>query len=549
MATVRIYIDDEPVDVEAGTNLLAALLEAGHALPHPCHHPALSSPASCRLCLVALAEPSGPGQPAESRMVTACNRTVEEGQRLSVRQEQVAAARSGLVDDLLLRHPAECAICERAGECEVQEAAATHGDGTTKTTLPADRPRVELGPRLVLDRNRCILCTRCVRFDAEVSGGAGLAVYGSGAAAVIDTCGAGPIDHELTGNLLDLCPAGALSEPGERMRPPPWQLTGVSSVCPGCASGCATRIDVANGVVHRVKPRSDGDDAQGYWLCDTGRYGWQIEDDRLLALRLHGQESEWDAAFAVVAERMEQAKAAAVLLSPYLTNEETFLLANLALRWEADLFLWQAEEPRGDRTFPGGFSIKAQRGPNVAGVTAVVDVLDLMLADSSDLSRRVAAGDVDAVYAVGGSLHGEGPDLSLPEDVFHARQEVMCLPGLEAADVVLAGGSAWTEKDGTFIDGQGRLQRVRAAVRPAGEARPDFWIFAALWHGGPNRDSPDQAFSRLARSSAEGPFERLDYGVLESRSRPAEGVAFGGGWTSHLQRRGLIAVEDHAKRR
>lgn len=543
MATVRIHIDDEPIDVEAGTNLLIALLDAGHALPHPCFHPALSAPASCRLCLVALEGPDS------TQLITACNRNVDDGQRLSLRDPQLMSARSGLVDDILLRHPAECAVCERAGECEVQEAVAAHGDGTTRATLVGSGERVQLGPRLVLDRSRCILCTRCVRFEAEVSGSAGLAVSGAGADAVIDTCGAGPVEHELTGNLLDLCPAGALSEPGERFRPPAWQMTGVSSVCPGCASGCATRIDVADGRVQRVKPRADGVDAQGYWLCDTGRYGWHTEHERLTTPQLRGEAVEWDAALAEVAEQMELAVDAAVLLSPYLSNEEAFLLANLARRWKADLFLWQTYEAGGDRTFPSGFTIRAQRGPNVAGVIAVADAVGLPLGDTAALTTRLAAGDVDALYALGGSLHGEGPELGVVDDVFFARQDVLATPGTRDADVVMAGASAWTEKDGTFVDGLGRLQRVRAAVAPPGEARPDFWILAALWHGGPNRDSPDQAFSRLARSTSDGPFSRTDYGVLESRSSPAAGVAFGGGWTSHLQRRGLIPVEDHAKRR
>ena len=542
MATVRIHIDGEPVDVDAGTNLLMALLDAGHATAHPCFHPSLSAPASCRMCLAA--EEVGDGL----RLITTCNRTVVEGQRLSLRHPQVVAARSGVVEDMLLRHPAECAICERAGECEVQEAVFVHGNGATGATLPGRREKVELGPRLSLDRVRCILCTRCVRFEAEVSGTHALAVSGSGPDAVIDSCGA-PIAHDMTGNLLDLCPSGALSEPGERFHAPAWQMTGISSTCPGCASGCATRIDVANGRVQRVKPRSDGADAQGYWLCDVGRYGWQAETERLTTPQLRGTAVEWDAVFAEVAEHMEQARRGAILLSPFLSNEETFLLAHLAMRWEADLFLWQATDPAGDRIFPAGFTIRAERGPNTAGVQAVTRALNLPLGDSAALARRLGAGDVDALFAVGGSLHGETPEVTVTDELFLAVQDVQPSTWVRNPDVALASSSAWTEKDGTFVDALGRLQRVRAAVQPPGEARPDFWILAALWHGGPNRDSPDQAFSRLSRSSSSGPFAHLDYGILESRQQPAEGVAFGGGWTSELQRRGLIAVEDHAKRR
>jgi NADH-quinone oxidoreductase subunit G len=542
MATVRIHIDGEPVDVEAGTNLLMALLGAGHAVAHPCFHPSLSAPASCRMCLAAEEGTDG------ERLITTCNRSVQQGQRLSLQSAQVAAARSGVVEDMLLRHPADCAICERAGECEVQEIVYVHGDGTTKATSPGPREKVELGPHVVLDRERCILCSRCVRFEAEVSGTHGLSVSGSGAESVIDTCGAGPLEHCMSGNLLDLCPAGALHEPGELFRAPAWRMTGVSSTCAGCASGCVTRIDVADGRVQRVKPRSDGEDGQGYWLCDAGRWGWQEQSERLTGPQVRGNVVEWDAAFAEVAEHMEQARTGAVLMSPYLSNEEAFLLGNLALRWEADLYLWQATAAAGDQSFPSGFTISAERGPNCAGVQAVAKVLGLPLLDSSELSRRHAKGDIDALFAVGGSLHAEAPELIVPDESFLVVLDVQSPVWVHDAHVLLAGCSAWVEKEGTFIDRKGRLQRVRSAVLPPGEARPDFWILAALWHGGPNRDSPEQAFSRLAGSASEGPFAQLDYGALDSQ-HAAEGVAFGGGWTSLLQRRGLIRVEDHSKRR
>lgn len=544
MVMIEISVDGEAVEVEAGTSVLMALLAAGHAVPHPCFHPSLSAPASCRMCMAVEDGPDGP------QLITTCNRIVQQGQKLSLQDARVVDARRGLVDDLLLRHPPECSVCERAGECEVQETVHVHGDGTTRATSPIQAPRVELGPRLELDRSRCILCTRCVRFEAEVTGTEGLVVNGAGIGSVIATCGAGPVTHEMSGNLVDLCPAGALLEPEERLRPPAWQMTGVSSTCPGCASGCAVRVDVANGIVQRVRPSGDGTDAQGYWLCDTGRFGWQeAGDQRLQAPVLFGQQVEWDAAFAEVAEQMEQANHAAVLLSPYLSNEETFLLSHLALRWDAELFLWSALDPAGRRTFPSGFTIHEQRAPNAAGVAAVAATLDQPLSDAAELTRRLAAGTIDAVYAVGGSLHDDVPELPAAEGLFLVAHDVQQTHWQQRAQVVLAGSSAWTEKDGTFIDADGRLQRVRAAVSPPASARPDFWILAALWHGGPNRDSPDAAFSRLARSAAHGPFCQLDYGILERRHRPAEGIAFGGGWTSHLQRRGLIRVEDHARRK
>ena len=540
MATIRIQVDGQPVDVPEGGNLLRALLAAGHAMPHPCYHPSLSSPASCRLCVAAIDGPDG------RELVTTCNRTVQDGMVVHVDVPEVAAARAGLVDDLLLRHPPACAVCERAGECELQEAVHVCGRGHTPTVRETATERLLLGPRLVLDRQRCILCTRCVRF-AEISGDPDLAVERTTAGARIAP-GGNDISGPLTGNLVDLCPAGALSEPDARFAPPPWQLTGVASVCAGCASGCPTRADVHAGRVWRVKPRpvDEADGMRGLWLCDHGRYGWATDVERLLAPRCAGVEAGWDAALAAVAEAMERAAHAAVLLSPYLSNEETFLLTQLAQRWEAALFLWEAEDPDTAQRFPGGFAIAASRGPNAAGVRAVVAAVGQPLAGLEQL-RDGLRGDLDALYAMGGSLHGETPVLEVPGDTFLVSHDV-CASASAPADVELAGGSAWTEKEGTFVDGAGRLQRVRAAVAPPDAARADLWILAALWHGGPNRESAAEVVDRLAATGA-APFAGLDYGALDAASAPDVGVAFGGGWASWLQRQGLVAVEDHTRSR
>jgi NADH-quinone oxidoreductase subunit G len=547
MTDVTIHIDGEAHRVPAGTNLLQALLAAGRPVPHACYHPSLSAPASCRLCLVAEL-----GEEGESRLVTACDRSVADGQRLSLEGERIEAARRHLVDDLLLRHPADCAVCERTGECDLQELVAAHGGASTGPRLPVERSaRVQLGPRLVLDRDRCTLCTRCVRFEAEVSGTHELALCGPAAEQHVAACGGGEVDHPLSGNHVELCPAGALTEPGERLRPKAWRMTGVSSTCPGCAAGCAVRVDVEGGRVQRLRSRGEARGAQDLWLCDHGRYGWQGDAERLREPTVDGEAVEWDMALAATAEGMERADHAAVLLGPYLTNEETFLLVDLAQRWEAQIYIWQATDESAARRFPGGFEIHAQRGPNVAGVAAVVQALGQ---DATDVAALAGgAGQHDAVYAVGGSLHGEEPELDLTSCGFVVTQEVVTRkrsPGgwTGASTVRLAAANPWTEKEGTWIDAAGRLQRVRAAVDPPGQCRSDFWIAAALWHGGPNRDTPEHAFARLAAHGA-APFHGTDYSQLDAQSAPAQGVAYGGGWSSLLQRRGLVPVEDHARRR
>ena len=529
MAAATIHVDGEAVEAPEGANLLTTLLAAGRWLPHPCFHPALSAPASCRLCVTALDGPRG------RELITACNREVHPEMSLSLEAPEVAEARRHLLDDLLWRHPADCAVCERSGECELQEAVGASGGGRTPPEADREPERLLLGPRLVLDRRRCILCTRCVRFCEEIGGGPALAVEGGGPGARISPCAGEESAGPMTGNLLDLCPAGALGDPGEREAPPPWRLRGVSSVCSGCASGCATRVDVDAGRVWRVKPRPEGPGG-GWWLCDRGRYGWQEEGDRLPAPRREGRETGWDTALAGVAEEMEQAPKAAVILSPYLTNEETFLLIQLARRWRAELYLWEEEAPEGDRVFPGGFTIRASRGPNAAGARAIARAAGCRLLPAGELGVGV-----DVVYAVGGSLCGEGPPPVPSRETRRIAHDVTPSALVDGAAIALAGSSAWTEKEGTFVDARGRIRRVRAAVEPPGEARSDLWILSALWHGGPNRDSADQVFARLARTLGE-PFARFDYAARDESDRASGDAAFGGGWSSWLQRQGLVPV-------
>lgn len=541
MSMVTIHIDGQPVQAESGGSLLLALLAAGHAVPHPCFHPSLSAPASCRLCLAEVETDEG------RQLITTCNRSVEPGQRLHLASDSVQAARQDLAADLLLRHPADCHICERTGECDVQELVHAHAGESHQQPVPERTPRVQLGSRLVLDRDRCVLCTRCVRFEDEVSGRHTLSVQGRAADAHI--VAVEPVEHELAGNLVDLCPAGALTMPDERLQPRAWRQTGISSVCPGCASGCGTRVDVADGQVQRIKPRADGSHNQGYWLCDLGRFGWQRPVERLDGPHQAGELVPWDLALATVAESMERAKQPAVLLSPFLTCEELFLLINLARRWEATLYSWQYEDPQGDQVFPSGFTLSAQRAPNVAGIQAVAAALQEQIADQASLADDLASRRIDVLYAVGGSPLGESPRLDPPAETQLIAHDICLSPMTEEAALLLAGGHAWTEKEGTFLDGHGRLQRTRAAVLPPHEARTDFWILNALWHGGPNRDTPENVFTRLSRAAEESPFASTSHASLDGLAQPVRGVAYGGGWADELQRQGLVPVEDVSKQR
>jgi len=406
----------------------------------------------------------------------------------------------------------------------------------------------------------CIGCTRCVRFCDEITGSGELGVFGRGAGVEVDVFPGAELANELAGNLVDLCPVGALVDGKIPAALPPWKLKGVDSICPGCSAGCNVRADVHRGGIYRLKPRVNLDVNQ-YWMCDDGRYGWgYVHDDQRLGAPLIGRGEgarrvSWNEAIKEINQRLAQQfgpEAIAVVCRGFQTNEESFLLARLAIDvWRThQIALWQREDARGDVELADGFTVRGDRTPNARGFREIAVGLGLELLPSELIWKRIEDGEIRAVLLLGG-----GPEGELEKAARRALERLEWLVVVdilhneltELADVVLPGISAF-EKEGSFTNVDGRVQRVRRVIPPLTGAMPDWQILQRLGEGGGEEwpyKSPQGIAAEIGRR-LEGRY--ADLGSEDRELGSGLGQAYGGGWADWLQRCGFFGVGDHTKR-
>src|SRR3990172_12598230 len=334
----KISVDDQTIEVPEGQTILQALdgvglLMNGVEIPHYCWHPKLSIDGSCRLCQVEVE-----GMP---KLQIACNTLVTEGMVTGTRTARVRLAREGVMELLLVNHPLDCPICDQAGECKLQDYAYEYGVAESRTREPrrAAKKRVDLGPTIVFDQERCILCRRCVRFCREVPGTGELGVVNRGDRSVIETFPGTLLENDYSMNVADICPVGALTTKDFRFKIRVWFLEDVPGICTGCSRGCNVHLGVANNKVYRYVPRRN-DAVNGTWICDEGRLSYKrIAGGRLRHASLRVERGVREVAYSeAVAEaaarlrRVLDAKgpgAVAALASPHATNEDLFVLRRL----------------------------------------------------------------------------------------------------------------------------------------------------------------------------------------------------------------------------
>ena len=332
---VNLTIDDVPVSVPAGTLIWKAAQMAQIDIPIYCYHPKMKPLGACRICIVQVE-----GQP---RLTTACTTPVAEGMVVHSRNAVATEARAGVMEFLLINHPLDCPICDRGGECDLQDFAVAYGRGQSRfieDKKHADKA-VDIGREIVLDRERCILCQRCVRFGEEYAQEPGLIMIERGVKMEIGTFPDQPYDSIFSGNTVEMCPVGALTSKRYRFRARPWELTATSTICPHCPVGCNIKADVRLGrEVVRFRSR-ENDDVDDGFLCDRGRYGYAFinSPDRLTTplLRKDGElvPATWDEALTTAAQGLANvahhngAGAVQIIAAPTLTNEEAYLLGKL----------------------------------------------------------------------------------------------------------------------------------------------------------------------------------------------------------------------------
>ncbi len=508
MATV--IVNNKPVDI--GTerlNLVQAAQKGGVFIPHYCWHPALSVVASCRMCLVEVGEKKPDGSVAmQPRVVPACQTPAKDGTVVVTNSPKAKFAQEQTLESLLLNHPLDCPVCDKAGECMLQDFSYRFGRSTSRMIDPKNTPpnKPNIGPHVSLFTDRCIMCSRCVRFTREISGTAELYVASRGHHSEIDVFPGAPLDNKLAGNVVDLCPVGALCSNDFLYKQRVWFLKTQRSVCPDCSTGCSIWVDHNKDIVYRLRPR-ENPQAQGYFMCDEGRFDIAYVNDRgrfeLPAQRTGGDGQAvgtWDAVLpALRAELAEAARRGganvAAVLSPFLTCEEAYLLAKYVKGLSADAKLYLGWVPvvgaddvfpknsRGEPAGPVKFTIRAEKCPNRKGVEAILKHFEGSVRSFDDLLRSAAS--LQALYVTAGysprlgTWAGDAAIAALRQVPLLVVQD-LAPSGLSALARFVLPAASFAEKDGTFVNHAGLAQAIRWAVRPAQRLRTDGQIFLDL---------------------------------------------------------------------
>jgi NADH-quinone oxidoreductase subunit G len=474
---VTATIDGKEVVVKPGTTVIEAAKSVGIDIPFYCYHKRLSIAANCRMCLVEMSNaPMG-------KLMPGCQMPVGEGVTVKTDTPRVRDQQRAVLEFLLLNHPVDCSICDQAGECKLQDYYMKFDRQPSRLDMPKVRKgkRVVLGPSVVIDQERCILCTRCVRFMREVAKAPQLGVAERGNESFITTFPGQPLDSKYSGNVVDICPVGALTSTDFRFRGRVWFMSSARSVCTGCARGCDTFLDYLNDVTYRYRPR-ENDAVNQEWMCDDGRLTYKpLNQGRVLAARegrgAQGAQVAQPAAVASAARALEKharAGTLGVLLSPQASLED--LLAAAAVAKEV---LGAKEVFVGGRAdgWQDDFLRKADQNPNRKGLELVAQAYGLAVRPVVELGAAVAAGNVRGVWAVG----AETPDAVVAAKITAAEDLVVQAYNegpLAAAATVLLPAAPHSEMDGTFVNFEGRAQRFELAYFPRGDARPH-WALAA----------------------------------------------------------------------
>lgn len=502
-----VYVNDKPVEIGADErlNCVQVAERAGVEIPHYCYHPAMSVVASCRMCLVEVGEKKPDGSIAmQPKLFPGCQTPVKDGSVVVSNSEKVVAAQKATLEYLLLNHPLDCPVCDQAGECGLQDYSYEYGRGYSRLNEAKNiKPDKDyIGDQITLFTDRCIMCTRCVRFTREISGTAELQVINRGSHEEIDIFPGEPCNNKLAGNVVDLCPVGALCSKDFLYKQRVWWLKAKNSVCPGCSTGCSITVEQNEDTLYRLKPRTNLQ-AQGYFMCDEGRFGWKyIHSDRRLTAPVQREagrvtSQDWDQVQPAVRTALESAvksaagKVAAVI-SPWSTVEEAYLLAKFLkeLSPEVTLALGPVRSTGADEQFPKTisgaapqdvkFTIRGEKAPNRQGVELVLQQFQGEVIAFETVANRVAQGQFEALFVLNAD-----PEATFSDEFVSAAgklkllvvQDLLSSPLSDAAHFVLA-GSAWAEKDGTFVNHAGLAQAIQRGLRGPGDARPDGRI---LW--------------------------------------------------------------------
>jgi len=505
--TMTVKVDGREVSVPkmtpdwqgkpAPTTVLQACQHAGVELPHYCYHPKLPVVGNCRMCLVHVGLPGRPGpdgkppmnddgtlkistkrlgyEPETAQGVIGCATGIMPGMEIYASSPETKEMRKAVLESLLINHPLDCPICDQAGECKLQEYSVEHGQAESEfAETKVHKPKaVELGPRITLDAERCILCTRCIRFTSDIADDDALGIANRGSYSTITAFPGKEFDNNYTLNTVDICPVGALTSKDFRFQMRVWFLKETKSLCTGCGTGCNTLIGSRENKMYRYEPR-ENDAVNACWMCDTGRldYKWIGHEDRLGKVLTKGRRASWDRVLQEISEKLSavEPSTTAIIASARQTNEELWLLAQLRKKLKA----FTDSVPRTGKG--DGFLVNADKNPNstgarLTGITTRRPGLRL-----KRIAEGIESGEITTLIVFGEDVtkHGIGPKL-LHKLKLLVASDILPNATTERAHYLLP-GCAHAEKRGSFTNVKGRVQKFMQALQPPGDARAE-WEF------------------------------------------------------------------------
>ncbi len=479
-------LDGKTVEFEPGEKILSAAMRAGIQIPHYCYHPGMSVVATCRMCMVDVID-MGNGRPAP-KLQTSCSMDAVEGMKVETMNEKVKDAKELVMEYLLINHPLDCPICDQSGECVLQDYSFEFGSGKSEMEYSK---RVygwrDIGTFVALERNRCIHCTRCDRFTREITGTNEFGMFNRGHELTVDTYSDRPMTNQFQGNMADICPVGAITEKEFRFKRRVWKLKKTPSICVGCSTGCNVTIEYDKNEVFRLKPR-DNPDVNRWWMCDQGRLTYKdlnIRENRVahpLGKTAEGfQEISWENAFSAIQEKISELQPTSNevigLVDTHASNEELYLFKKLLKEgFDSDQLFFpdlEWEQPVSD--FFINSLITSDKSPNRAGAR----MLGLKGAKSSEeVTSKIPTGT--KVLLVFGKPFEDENLLSQAGNIPLVINIAAWQSGWsETADVTLP-GRLHSEKDATYTNKAGRVQRVNTAIRAFHKTRPDWMILCGL---------------------------------------------------------------------
>ena len=537
---VDVQIDGEWHQFPKGTRMIEACRQVGVEVPHYCYHPKLSSPGNCRMCLVEMGMPPRPrpgGDPPEPdedghlpiswmpRPVIACANTVAPNMGIRTGSELSEACRQGVMELLLINHPLDCPICDQAGECRLQEFSVEHGNGDSRfREKKVKKPKnVEIGPRIRLDDERCIMCSRCIRFTDEIADDPVLGFTDRGSHTVLTVHPGQQLANNYSLNTVDICPVGALTSNDFRFQMRVWFLKETETIDANCATGCNIVVHSREGAIYRITPRQNNE-VNSDWMPDSHRlnFHWINSELRLTDPLVRGQEgheaASWVDAMGAAADALGRCEAneIALIVSGRMTNEELFLARRLASVLRTEFIDIVPREGEADE-----YLVAADRNPNTQGAKLVLGIEEPGKG-LEEIRKGIAQGRIKALVVLQENLIDDAGFTAeeLGKLDFVLQSYPLANPTAEAADVVLP-GACWAEKSGTMINRTGRLQRLNRAVDGPGQTLEPWEIIRDLIQamgGGNGIYLIEDLFKQMAGEIPE--FEGLTLSKVGSQGLP-----------------------------